>query len=168
MSNCDLDFESLGLPDLRPTRGVQTTLSELFDGALVPGLHLAVNQSFLPHWHHGIYIGKEAGKHTIVDMWGPDKRSASITRRSIDDFLNGANTICIIEYDVADSVELRTAAVSRAMATMRHEASEPLYDLFLANCECFAFWCCTGCCAAVADARLFSHVQPYRPGLKGY
>lgn len=83
------DFNSLGLPDRRPTHGVDCSFTKLFE-SLEPGLHLAVNGYLNAYWHHGIYVGKRKRTvklHVIVDMWGRDKSSARIQKRSLDDFL---------------------------------------------------------------------------------
>ena len=159
------NFSSLGLPNLRPTRGVEIKLSKLFT-SLQPGMHLAINRSMAPHWHHGIYVGEEGEEHVIVDMWGQDKASARVQKRFLDEFLEGAVRICIIQYDSEDLIELRAAAVVRALTAIRPGVAQPLYDIFANNCECFAFWCCTGWCELVPDTDLFNGISPYVPGFK--
>lgn len=159
------DFSSLGLPDLKPTQGVECSFTKLFE-SLEPGLHLAVNGYLNADWHHGIYVGKERDEHVIVDMWGRDKPSARIQKRSLDDFLKGAVRICIVQYNSADLVELRAAAVVRALMAILPGAAPPLYDIFANDCECFAFWCCTGWYSIPPDAELFAEVPPYEPGFK--
>lgn len=159
------DFSSLGLPDLKPTHGVECSFTRLFE-SLEPGLHLAVNGQSNAYWHHGIYVGKERGKHVMVDMWGHDKTSARIQKRLLDDFLKGAVRICIVHYNSADLVELRAGAVVRALTAILPETAQSLYDIFANNCECFAFWCCTGGYVIFSEAELFADVPPYIPGFK--
>ena len=133
----DIDFDTLGLPDLRPTRGREVGLTRLTD-LLVPGMHLAINSGLWPHWHHGIYVGKSKETRYIVDMWGTSKKDAQIRQRPLDDFLKGAVQICIVEYD-DDSLQLKNAATSRAIAALKADRWMPLYDAFANNYECFAF-----------------------------
>lgn len=142
MEVLNVDYTKLGFPDLQPSNSRVVTFSDLFESELYPGMHLAVNKRVLPHWHHGIYIGKEDGKHVIVDMNGPDKSSVKIGMRLLDQFLNGVHEIRVVEYD-DDTAANRQIAVLRAIAACAPDAVQPLYDVLASNCECFAFWCRT-------------------------
>jgi hypothetical protein len=127
------------------------------------GDHIAV-QSVNGIWHHGIFVGlRENGPdrygvpqefHMVVDVWGPDKASSTISARLFSQFTAGGVAFAKIKYrngamprHVSVSLALHLAAVAR---TQRF-----VYDARSNNCEHFA----TLCRALRWAATLHTHME---------
>ena len=115
------------------------------------GDHIAV-QSADGVWHHGIYVGlRESGPdrydvpqefHMVVDVWGPDKASSTISARLFSRFTTGGVAFAKIKYKngalprhVSVSLALHLAAVARTRQFVYNARSN--------NCEHFATLCRT-------------------------
>lgn len=90
--------------------------------------------------HTGIYVGNGE----VVDLWGPDKQSAVISKRLYADFNYPSVGTVIVNFDKAFP---KGATVELALAMAEHGAGVS-YNGLLRNCQHFATFCRTGRCAS--------------------
>eukprot|EP00955_Chlamydomonas_euryale_P088280 364364-Chlamydomonas_euryale.AAC.8 len=90
------------------------------------------------YWHHGIYIGNGRGQHMIVDLWGLDKKLATISARLYSDFVNGAVGFAKAKYPKGVAVDRDASKEFALRAVKWAKANEIVYNAVDCNCEHFA------------------------------
>ena len=115
--------------------------------AAEPGDHIAV-KSDSGYWHHSIYAGKMTAssfagyeEFCVIDVWGEDKASSTISVRTVDDFAKGAKGYAIVTYPDAGSLsKVESLNLAKHFCLQALERGF-VYDAVTFNCEHFASLC---------------------------
>ena len=117
---------------------------------LQPGDHVLVRtRGSNAVFHHGIFVGEQAGEQAddyVVDMYGESKSAARLRIRPMSEFLNAQERhpeLAVMRYE-GDTPDARACTVALAMAAQRElEDCTGLYNFLGRNCQHFAAWCRT-------------------------
>mmetsp|Transcript_8905 Transcript_8905/g.19000 ORF Transcript_8905/g.19000 Transcript_8905/m.19000 type:complete len:237 (+) Transcript_8905:176-886(+) len=106
-------------------------------------------QSPSGYWHHGIMIGMQPDAHGqeqyyVVDVWGENKESSTISQRPYNDFVAGKVGFARAHYGQKNVLP---RAKSKALALYLVDVARQRgfqYNVLERNCEHFATWCRIG------------------------
>lgn len=131
-----------------------------------PGDHIARRSSGQHIVHHGVFVGIKDEAAYVIDanpasapsLFGSGEPMV-IRRRTVGDFLGGADIGMIFDYPTLDSGEVRAACLARAtQAAEGRRRDAELYHILGNNCEHFAVWARTGRCVPVDFGALLAAV----------
>ena len=96
------------------------------------------------YWHHGIFAGTIDGEVYVVDVWGIDAKTATISTRPYDTFVADATGFAKANYP-QQFARSKTESLDNAKKLMKIATDKGfVYDIESHNCEHFATTCRVG------------------------